>query len=170
MPVSHVTSAGDTLLTISARYGVPVDVLRATNGLQSQLPAVPLKVGTKLNLPRTLTLRYAGKPVTGDVAAMMVGSTGIAPFRFMFEQQGGSLTWDPATQRVTARNETQEITLTIGSRAAIVNREQVMMDLAAFLLSGRTMVPLRFFEKALHAQVDWEPSTGRIFMTMATPE
>jgi hypothetical protein len=68
-----------------------------------------------LNLPRTLTLRYAGKPVTGDVAAMMVGSTGIAPFRFLFEQQGGSLTWDPTTQRVTARNETQEITLTIGS-------------------------------------------------------
>jgi LysM repeat protein len=170
MPVSHVVSSGDTLLTISARYGVPVDVLRATNSLQSQLPAVPLKAGTKLNLPRTLTLQYAGKPVTGDVAAMMVGSTGIAPFRFLFEQQGGSMTWDAATQRVTARNETQEITLTIGSRAAIVNREQVMMDLAAFLLSGRTMVPLRFFEKALHAQVDWEPSTGRIFMTMATSE
>jgi hypothetical protein len=41
-----------------------------------------------------------------------------------------------------------------------------MMDLAAFLLSGRTMVPIRLFEKALHAQVDWEPSTGRIYVAM----
>ncbi|HEX8235837.1 MAG TPA: stalk domain-containing protein [Abditibacteriaceae bacterium] len=170
MPVSHVASTGDTLLTVAARYGVPVDVLTSVNGLHSQLPAAPLKAGTKLNLPRTLTLQYAGKPVTGDVAAMMVGSTGVAPFRFLFEQQGGSLTWDASGQRVIARNDTQEITLTIGSRAAVVNRQQVMMDLAAFLLSGRTMVPLRFFEKALHAQVDWEPSTGRIFMTMATPQ
>jgi hypothetical protein len=42
-----------------------------------------------------------------------------------------------------------------------------MMDMAAFLLSGRTMVPVRFFEKALQAHVDWEPSTGRIYISMA---
>jgi LysM repeat protein len=170
MPVSHTTRTGDTLLSLSVRYGVPVPVLATINNLGGQIPAAPLKAGTKLNLPRTLTLQYGGKPVTGDVAAMMVGTTGIAPFRFMFEQQGGTLEWDAASQRVTARNGAQEITLTIGSRTAVVNQEQVMMDLAAFLLSGRTMVPLRFFEKALRAHVEWEPSTGRIYMTMATPQ
>jgi LysM repeat protein len=170
MPVSHTTHTGDTLLSISARYGVPVQVLATINNLGSQIHAAPLKVGTRLNLPRTLMLQYGGKPITGDVAAMMVGTTGVAPFRFMFEQQGGKLEWDAAGQRVTARNGSQEITLTIGSRTALVNREQVMMDLAAFLLSGRTMVPLRFFEKALHAHVEWEPTTGRIYMTMATPQ
>jgi hypothetical protein len=28
-------------------------------------------------------------------------------------------------------------------------------------------VPVRFFETALHAQVEWDPSTGRLFVAMA---
>ena len=49
----------------------------------------------------------------------------------------------------------------------MVNRKDVMMDLAAFLLSGRTMVPVRFFEQALHAQVDWDPTSGRLYVAMS---
>lgn len=132
-------------------------------------PAAHLIAGTTLRLPRPLKVSFGGKAVTGDVAALMVGSTSVSPFRYLFEQQGGSLAWDATRQQVVARNATQEITLTIGSRAAVVNRQQVMMDLAAFLLSGRTMVPVRFFEKALHAQVDWEPVSGRLYISMAPP-
>jgi len=29
------------------------------------------------------------------------------------------------------------------------------------------MVPLRFFETALQARVEWEPTTGRLFVAMA---
>ncbi len=163
-PEYHVARAGETLSAIAARYKMPPAVLAAANNLK---PAARPIAGTRLLLPREIAVKYAGKPVTGDVAAIMIGSTSITPFRFLFEQQGGTMTWDGAQQRVVARNETQEITLTIGSRAAIVNREEVMMDLAAFLLSGRTMVPIRFFEKALHAQVEWEPSSGRLYVTMA---
>lgn len=163
-PEYHVARTGETLSAIAARYKMPPAVLAAANNLK---PAARPIAGTRLLLPREIAVKYAGKPVTGDVAAIMVGSTSITPFRFLFEQQGGTMTWDGAQQRVVARNEKQEITLTIGSRAAMVNREEVMMDLAAFLLSGRTMVPIRFFEKALHAQVEWEPSSGRLYVTMA---
>jgi hypothetical protein len=96
-----------------------------------------------------------------------VGSTAVTPFRFLFEQQGGKIEWDAEHQRVTALNATHRVTLTIGSKAALVNQQEVMMDFAAFLMSGRTMVPIRFFEKALNAQVAWEPSTGRLFVAMA---
>jgi hypothetical protein len=68
---------------------------------------------------------------------------------------------------VRAKNGDSEITLTIGSDQAMVNQKTVMMDMAAFLLSGRTMVPVRLFEKSLNAHVTWDPSTGRMFMAMA---
>lgn len=166
LPMLHVVARGETLGSIAARWKVPSAVLAASNNLK---PSARVLAGTTLRLPRPLKVSFGGKPATGDVTALMVGSTSVTPFRFLFEQQGGSLEWDAARQRVVARNATQEITLTIGSRAALVNRQQVMMDLAAFLLSGRTMVPVRFFEKALHAQVDWEPVSGRLYISMAPP-
>lgn len=166
LPPLHVVAQGETLSSIAARFHVPSAVLAASNNLK---PSARVLAGTTLRLPRPLKVSFGGKAVTGDVAALMVGSTSVTPFRFLFEQQGGSLAWDGTRQQVVARNATQEITLTIGSRAAVVNRQQVMMDLAAFLLSGRTMVPVRFFEKALHAQVDWEPVSGRLYISMAPP-
>ena len=163
IPAFHNAKAGETMDEIAARYGVSKQLLMAVN---PEADARVLASGTKLRLPRLLQVRYAGKPVAADVSSMMVGSTGVTPFRFLFEKQGGTMTWDGANQRVLARTADQEVTVTIGSKEAVVNRRQVTMDLAAFLLSGRTMVPVRFFEKALHAQIEWEPSTGRLFVAM----
>lgn len=163
IPAFHNAKAGETMDEIAARYGVSKQLLMAVN---PDANARVLAAGMKLRLPRLLQVRFAGKPVAADVSSMMVGSTGVTPFRFLFEKQGGTMTWDSANQRVLARTADQEVTVTIGSKEAVVNRQQVTMDLAAFLLSGRTMVPVRFFEKALHAQIEWEPSTGRLFVAM----
>ncbi|MDF2440360.1 MAG: iron complex transport system substrate-binding protein [Abditibacteriota bacterium] len=164
MPVVHVAQRDETLTAIAKRYKLPVAVLATHNKLTHN---ARLKMGRKVLLPQPLVVTYLGRPVTGDVASMMVGSMGVTPFRFLFEKQGGKLHWDAKTRRVTARNATHQVTLTIGREEAVVNQKDVMMDLAAFLLSGRTMVPIRFFEKALQAKVEWEPATGRLFVAMA---
>lgn len=164
MPIVHVAQRDETLAAIAKRYQLPVAVLATHNKLTRN---ARLKLGHKVLLPQPLVVTYLGRPVTGDVASMMVGSMGITPFRFLFEKQGGKLHWNSKSGRVTARNATHQVTLTIGSEAAVVNQKDVMMDLAAFLLSGRTMVPIRFFEKALQAKVEWEPATGRLFVAMA---
>ena len=41
------------------------------------------------------------------------------------------------------------------------------MQLAAFLFEGRTMVPARFFEEGLNAQVQWNPENGHLVVAMA---
>ena len=164
LPMFHTAGRGETLTSIARHYKLPVDVIAAHNKIA---PNTVLSFGQKVTLPQTLAISYEGKPVTGDVAAMMVGSTGVTPFRFLFEKQGGKLEWDGKNHRVTARNATHQVTLNIGDDKAMVNEREVMMDLAAFLVSGRTMVPLRFFENALQASVEWEPATGRLFVAMA---
>lgn len=164
LPATHIVARGESLRTVAERYGLPLRTLANVNNLSEK---AILPIGSRLNLPRALNFRFGNQNQTGDIGAIMVGQTSVAPFRFLFEQQGGTIRWDDAHQRITAVNGAQQVTLSIGSREATVNDRKVMMDMAAFLLSGRTMVPMRFFEKALQAQVDWEPSTGRIYISMA---
>jgi len=164
LPALHVVARGETLRTVAERYGLPLRTLASVNNLSQQ---AVLTAGEKLNLPRALNFRFANQDDSKDIGAIMVGQSSVAPFRFLFEQQGGTIKWDAAHQRITATNGAQQVTLSIGSREATVNDRKVMMDMAAFLLSGRTMVPIRFFEKALQAQVQWEPSTGRIYISVS---
>jgi len=166
VPAAYVARGGETLSSIAARFGCSTATLAQVNGLT---PHAKLAKGTKIALLRAITVSYKGKPLEGDVSGVMVGSTSAAAFRFLFEAQGGTVTWDHANRRVLAQNGAQQVTLTIGSRTATVNEQKVMLDMAAFLLSGRTMVPVRFFEKSLHAQVQWEPSTNRLMVSIANP-
>ena len=159
----HVSQRDETLVAIAARYKVPLATLANLNDLPLN---ARIKQGDTVTLPQAIQISYNGQAVTGDVAPFLIGSTSIAPFRYMFEKQGGKLEWDAVNRRVTARNGSHEVTINIGSNMALVNQEEVMMDMAAFLLSGRTMVPVRFFEKAMQAKVEWEPTTGRIYVAM----
>ncbi len=164
LPLLHRVLKEETLASVAARYKLPAAVLAMHNHMSED---AVLKPGQDVKLPQTLAVSMAGEMVQGDVSSMMVDSVGVTPFRFLFEKQGGKLEWDSVNHRVTAKNATHQVTLTIGSKSAMVNQKEVMMDLAAFLVSGRTMVPLRFFEKALNASVEWEPATGRLLVAMA---
>lgn len=166
LPVSY-TAPHDTFLSaVAKQYDVAPDMLAAVNNLKVN---AKLARGQEILFPREISVRYAGKPVTGDVASLMVGSTSVTAFRFMFEKNGGTMKWDAAKQRVIAKDGTHEIVLTVGSKTATVNRKEEMMEMAAFLLSGRTMVPVRFFEKTMAAHVEWEPATGRMLVSVANP-
>ncbi len=166
LPVSHLVRRDETLSSIARRYQMPVAVLAAANNLKA---TSKMSIGAQLSLPRSLRVTYAGQPVKTDAASFMMGSVGVTPFRFLFEKQGGKLKWDAKTHRVTASGGGNNVSITVGSRSAVINQKEVLMDLAAFLMSGRTMVPLRFFEQALQARVDWDPATGRIFVAMSGP-
>ena len=164
VPTSYRVERATTLRAVAARFGLPVELVALSNGWASEMKVLP---GMEVKLPRPLQVSYNGAPVTGDAPSMLMNDTAVTAFRFMFEQSGGKLEWDAAHQRVVARKGDQEIVLTIGSNVAKVGDREVMMELAAFLFQGRTMVPLRFFEEGLNAQVEWNPQTGRIVVAMA---
>lgn len=164
IPAAYRVDRNTTLAAVAARYHLPVELVAACNGLEGN---VRVSKGTKITLPRPLQVTYAGRPVKSDVGSLMVGDTSTTAFRFMFEQAGGKLDWDAKNHRVTARKGDNQIVVTIGSNRAKVNDREVMMELAAFLFEGRTMVPVRFFEEGLNARVQWDPQTGRLVVAMA---
>jgi hypothetical protein len=61
----------------------------------------------------------------------------------------------------------KEIKLTIGKKIATVNSKSVTLDVAPYVVSGRTLVPLRFIGENLGAEIAWEPKTQKITFTLS---
>jgi hypothetical protein len=166
MPAVHHVERTTTLRAVAARYGLPVELVAACNVWPVEMNVVK---GMKVKLPRPLQVSYNGSPVTSDAQSMLVGDSAVTAFRFMFEKAGGTMKWDAKTQRVIAKKGETEIILTIGSKTAQIGDQKVMMELAAFLFEGRTMVPVRLFEEGLRAEIEWDPQTGRMVVAMINP-
>ncbi len=54
------------------------------------------------------------------------------------------------------------IRLTINNKTAYIGEQSHTLEVAPFMVDGRTMVPFRFIGEALGAAVDWEPTTKTV--------
>lgn len=106
-----------------------------------------------------------GQPVGFDVPPMMASGRVLVPLRGVFERLGAVVTWDPATQTVLAARADTQVELRIGDPQAHINGQVAMMDVPALLVSGRTMVPLRFVSQTLGAQVAWDAAATTVQIT-----
>lgn len=86
----------------------------------------------------------------------------LVPMRSIFETLKSKISWDRDTQSVTAKRGATSIKLTINSKTATVNDNIVELDVAAQLINGSTMVPLRFVSDALGASVAWDGNTNTV--------
>jgi hypothetical protein len=60
------------------------------------------------------------------------------------------------------------ITLQIGSKKATINGEEMTLDAPPFIVSGRTVVPLRFVSEGLGAKVEWDGVTKHIHVELGS--
>ena len=61
-----------------------------------------------------------------------------------------------------ATTGSRHLEVRIGSRRALVNSEVVLMDRAATIRSGRTIVPVRFIQVALDMRAVFDPEKGLV--------
>lgn len=99
-----------------------------------------------------------------EIAPYVIGEgTTLVPLRVISEAFGATVGWAQETQTVTIFENGKEIKLTIGSKTALVDGEEVTMEEAPELLgSGVTMVPLRFISETFEAEVGYEHETQLI--------
>lgn len=88
----------------------------------------------------------------------------LVPLRGVFEQLGATVDYDAHTQHILAVRGSQTVELTIGSRQARVGDQPKLLDVPAFTISGRTMVPLRFVSESLGASVQWIDASRTILI------
>jgi len=82
----------------------------------------------------------------------------LVPLRSMFEQMGATVSYDAASQSVTAQKEGAEVQVTLGKNEVIINGESRPLDVAPMMYKGTLMVPVRVISEGLGAYVEWEPS------------
>jgi putative sterol carrier protein len=124
--------------------------------------ALPVQAGTP-------SVVLDGTPMNFEVPPVVEDGRTLVPMRAIFEAQGATVEWEEATQTVTAQKGDVTVKLTIGGKA-FVNDEEVALEVAAKLVDGRTLVPLRFVSESLGAKVDWTEETETVTITSPAEE
>ena len=105
---------------------------------------------------------------TMDVAPYIKDGRTYLPVRFVADALGvteDNIIWDPVNATVTIFKGDRIAQMTIGSKILLVNGVQLTMDAAPEIVSGRTMLPVRWMAQALGATIEWDPETQQVTVT-----
>lgn len=142
------------------KYAKPAD--------DTPLSKPPFRTSSAKNSGLALVLQ--GKPIPVDVPPIVRNGKALVPFRQVFEQAGGIVAWVPTKKAVHGQAPGKNVTLTIGSKRASVNGQAVLMEHAAFIQNGRTMVPVQFLKASLEMQVVYDPKTRTVRLYLHPPK
>lgn len=92
----------------------------------------------------------------------------MVPLRFVGDKLGYQCMWQPAAQEVHVAGTDKSIRLFIGKKTAEVDGQPVAMDTMAVLVSGRTMVPLRFIMENMGAKVVFDTAAKVVAISRPT--
>ncbi|SFK76196.1 Copper amine oxidase N-terminal domain-containing protein [Paenibacillus sp. 1_12] len=86
----------------------------------------------------------------------------LLPIRALIDELGGKLDWLDGEQKITIQLNNNKIDLWIDKNTAYVNGTAQTLDVAPAIISGRTMLPLRFIGENLGLQLEWDGATQTI--------
>ncbi len=105
---------------------------------------------------------YKNSQVSFDQPPVVVGGRTLVPMKKIFETFGMTVTYDSATKTILAKDSVNTIALTIGSDKVTVNGNQVVLDVPASVIAGRTMVPLKFVGQSIGLKVAYDSASRTI--------
>lgn len=103
-----------------------------------------------------------GEEVTLDVPAQNIGGRTMVPLRAIFEVLGADVLWNAEERSITSTLGDVTILMTLDSEKMYRNSEEVVLDIPAQLVDGRTLVPVRAISESFGYQVDWEAETQAV--------
>jgi competence protein ComEC len=112
-----------------------------------------------------ISIYLNGTKQTYSNKAIIKNGTTLVPLRGIFESLGATVNWNQTTKTIDAKRGDTTIWLKIGSTTTKVNGKNVSIAVPAQVVSGSTLVPLRFISEALGATVDWNQTTKTIKIT-----
>lgn len=102
----------------------------------------------------------------GQEATIVEGRT-MVPLRAIFEALGATVEWNQETKTVSSVLGDTEISLTIGDSKLIKNGEEIVLDVPALIMNGRTLVPVRAVSESFGVYVEWDANTRTVVLTKA---
>jgi hypothetical protein len=96
------------------------------------------------------------------LAALVRGKTILVPLRSMFEQMGGTVSYDAATKTVDVTKTGSDVKLTVGKPEVVLSGETRPLDVPPEIDGGILMVPVRVISEALGGYVQWVPEAKTV--------
>ena len=112
-----------------------------------------------------ISVVYDGEKINFDQKPIIENGRTLVPIRAIFEKIGADVEWNGDTQTVIATKGDTKILLTIDNTNAKINNEIITLDVPAKVISGRTLVPVRFVSDCFGVGVEWEQDTQTVVLT-----
>ncbi len=122
-----------------------------------------LQVQLKIDDPK-VQVNQRDWPYLLDAPPLIRDQRTFVPLRFLGEIIGAKVSWNAQERRVTYLYNETLVELWIGSKQIRIDGEYREIDVAPFIESGRTLVPLRFITEPMGAQIQWDPATRIILL------
>jgi hypothetical protein len=91
------------------------------------------------------------------LSALVKNGVIMVPLRSMFEDMGGSVSFDAKSKTVTAQKTGASVQVTLGKAEAVINGESRPLDVPPMMYKGVLLVPVRVMSEALGGYVQWVP-------------
>lgn len=127
-------------------------------------PRRTVSFGTRMSDVETFEIYVEGARVNFDVDPFVMDGVPMTPFRHLFEHSGGKVKWDHNSKTVDATGNGMTVWFRIGNPDAKVNGNTIAMEIAPFVRSNRSVVPLSFVSEALGVKVEYDASTGHVLI------
>lgn len=113
----------------------------------------------------TITVYVNGERIHFDVDPVTENDRTLVPMRSIFEALGATVGWDETTSTATAVNGSDTLQIKIDSTVLMKNGREIILDVPARLIGGRTLVPVRAVSEGLGAEVEWDAEGSRVLIT-----
>ena len=93
-----------------------------------------------------------------NVEPVIIEDRTLVPIRALSEAMGAEVDYDNGVITIDLGGDT--IVLNVGSKHATINEKSATMDVAATIVDGRTLIPLRFVSQNFGKEVGWYPNSS----------
>ncbi len=118
---------------------------------------------------KDITITLNGKEIQTDVKPYIKDARTLVPIRFISEALDYDVEWDEAARKVTIKNDSKKIELTIDKKDVLIDDDIVVTnDVAPEITGDRTFVPVRFIAENFGVKVDWDPANYVVILEKET--
>jgi len=112
-----------------------------------------------------------GVPVEfqGQQPTLVDGRT-LVPVRGVFEQLGFNVSWDGVLRQITLTRPSHTVVLTVDQATFTTNGATHTLDVAAQIINGSTMLPIRAVVESVGYELDWDGATNTVLIETNTVE
>ncbi|EFM40005.1 copper amine oxidase domain protein [[Eubacterium] yurii subsp. margaretiae ATCC 43715] len=121
-----------------------------------------------------IDIYYKDKLVPTDTSPVIEEGRTLVPISSIAGSMGAKVQWDKATKTAIIEQDSVKLELVLGSKNVNITKDgkksQLVLDVPARAIDGRTMVPIRAISEIFGSKVEWDKETSSILIDSASPK